>query len=206
MQQFPYFMLVLKKLRFMKIWHFFQYNICYGITKNVICTSPSIVLDSKNTMIIATLVIRCATIGHLWLPPPPPPPPLRTTKLWYWVHSVRPSVSPSVRPACHVRSVLCTLLDGLFPYWTQMITSMRGCATHNDLWPWPIFSRSFRHDFATKLLKYGTSCGVHFTACTLLDGFFPLEINLGTLYKYLWISNRFLWVTFVTKINAVRWN
>ena len=108
------------------------------------------------------------------------PPPPRTTKLWYWVHSVRPSVSPSVRPACHVRSVLSTLLDGFFPYLTQMITSMRRCATHNDLWPWPIFSRSFRHDFAIKLLKYGTSCGVHSTACTLLDGFFPYWAQIIT--------------------------
>ena len=30
--------------------------------------------------------------------------------------------------------------------------------TNNDLWPWPISSRSFSHDFAIKLLKYGTSC------------------------------------------------
>ena len=94
--------------------------------------------------------------------------------------SVRPSVSPSVRPACHVRSILSTLLDGFLPYWTQIITSMRGCATHNDLWPWPIFSRSFRHDFAMKLLKYGTYCGVHSTACTLLDGIFPYWAQMIT--------------------------
>ena len=35
-----------------------------------------------------------------------------------------------------------------------MVTSMRGCVLHNDLWPWPISSRSFSHDFAIKLLKY----------------------------------------------------
>ena len=35
-----------------------------------------------------------------------------------------------------------------------MITNMRGCAAHNNLWPWPVFSGSFRHEFAIKLLKY----------------------------------------------------
>ena len=36
-----------------------------------------------------------------------------------------------------------TVLDGFFPYLAQMITSMRGCGVYNDLWPWPISSRSF---------------------------------------------------------------
>ena len=36
-----------------------------------------------------------------------------------------------------------TVLDGFFSYLAQMITSMRGCVTCNDLWPWPISSRSF---------------------------------------------------------------
>ena len=36
-----------------------------------------------------------------------------------------------------------TVLDGFFPYLAQMITSMRGCVAYNDLWPWPISSRSF---------------------------------------------------------------
>ena len=71
---------------------------------------------------------------------------------------------------CHVRS---TVLDGFFPYLAQMITSMRGCVVCNDLWPWPISSRSFSHDFAVKLLKYGTSYDVRSTARTVLDGFFP---------------------------------
>ena len=39
---------------------------------------------------------------------------------------------------------------------------------HNDLWSWPISSRSFNHGFAIKLLKYGTSCNAH----TVLHGFF----------------------------------
>ena len=33
--------------------------------------------------------------------------------------------------------------------------------------------RSFSHDVAMKLLKYGTSCHVHSAACTVLDGFSP---------------------------------
>ena len=52
-----------------------------------------------------------------------------------------------------VRSTACTLLDGLFAYWVQMITGIRGCVTHNDLWPWPISFRSFCYDFAIKLLR-----------------------------------------------------
>ena len=36
-----------------------------------------------------------------------------------------------------------TVLDWFFPYLAQMITSMRGCVAYNDLWPWPISSRSF---------------------------------------------------------------
>ena len=43
----------------------------------------------------------------------------------------------------------------------------------NNLWSWPISSRSFRHDFTIKLLKHSTSCHVRSTAHTLFDGFFP---------------------------------
>ena len=52
-----------------------------------------------------------------------------------------------------------------------MIPNIRGCVVHNDFWTWPISSRSFSHDFTIKLLKYGTSCRVCSTACTVLDGF-----------------------------------
>ena len=54
-----------------------------------------------------------------------------------------------------------------------MITNTRGCVTCNDLWPWPISSRSFSHNFAIKLLKYGTPCPVCSRACTDLDESFP---------------------------------
>ena len=42
-----------------------------------------------------------------------------------------------------VHSVAFTVLDGLFPYLVQMITGMRRCVACDDLWPWPISSRSF---------------------------------------------------------------
>ena len=57
-----------------------------------------------------------------------------------------------------------TVLDGFFPYLAQMITSMRGCVAYNDLWPWPISSRSF---------GLGLENRVHSVASTVLDGFLP---------------------------------
>ena len=42
---------------------------------------------------------------------------------------------------------------------------------------WPLnltyILRSFSHDFAINLLKYGTCCRFHSSACTVLDGFSP---------------------------------
>ena len=52
----------------------------------------------------------------------------------------------------YVHSIAHTVLDGFFLYLAQMITSVRGCVVHNDLWSWPISSRSFSHDFAMKLM------------------------------------------------------
>ena len=52
---------------------------------------------------------------------------------------------------CHilpVRSTAHTIMDEFVPYWEQIITSIRGCVVQSDLWPWPISSRSFSHDFA----------------------------------------------------------
>ena len=57
--------------------------------------------------------------------------------------SVCPSVCPSVRPASNVCSVASTVQNGFFPYFVQMINSMRGCVVCDDPWPWPISSRSF---------------------------------------------------------------
>ena len=80
------------------------------------------------------------------------PPAQRSCWVVYWFHfdfpSVRrPSVSLSLCPTFHVCSVTPTVLDGFFPYWAWIITSMRRCVMHYDLWPWPISSRSFSHDW-----------------------------------------------------------
>ena len=62
-----------------------------------------------------------------------------------------------------------TVLDGLFPYLVQMITSMRGCVTYNDLWPWPISSRSFGLCLENR---------VRSVASPVLDGFFPYLVQM----------------------------
>ena len=62
-----------------------------------------------------------------------------------------------------------TVLDGFFPYLAQMITNMRGCVAYNDLWSWPISSRS---------LGLGLENRVRSVASTFPDGFFP--------YLYKW--------------------
>ena len=64
-----------------------------------------------------------------------------------------------------------TALDGFFPYLAQMITSMRGCVAYNDLWPWPISSRSF---------ELGLENRVRSVASTVLDGFFPYLVQMIT--------------------------
>ena len=46
-----------------------------------------------------------------------------------------------------------------------------GGVVHDDLWT--ISSRSFSQDFATKLIRYGTSWGVCSIAFAVLDGLFP---------------------------------
>ena len=76
-------------------------------------------------------------------------------KIWGYI-----GFAPSVHPLCCVCSVTPAVLGGFLSYWAQMITSMRECVTHNDLWPWPISSRSFSHDFEIKLIKFVTSCCV----------------------------------------------
>ena len=64
-----------------------------------------------------------------------------------------------------------TVLDGFFPYSSQMITSMRGCVAYNDLWPWPISSRSF---------GLGLENRVRSVASTVPDGFFPYLVQMIT--------------------------
>ena len=64
-----------------------------------------------------------------------------------------------------------TTLLAFFPYLAQIIISIRGCVTCNDLWPWPIFSRSFSPDLENR---------VRSVACTVLDGFFPYLVQMIT--------------------------
>ena len=63
------------------------------------------------------------------------------------------------------------VLDGFSPYLAQMITSVRGCVAYNDLWPWPISSRSF---------GLGLENRVRSVASTVPDGFFPYWAQMVT--------------------------
>ena len=103
--------------------------------------------------------------------------------------SVRPSVRPSVCPACRVRYVTSTVLDGFFPYYPQMITTMRGCVAHNDLWPWPISSRSFGLDLENR---------VRSVAFTVLDGFFYIlhkwSLSLEDVSRVTFFQNLKIWI------------
>ena len=95
--------------------------------------------------------------------------------LWPWpISSKSFNHDFAIKPLKYVtfyraRSTARTVLDGFFPYWAQMNISMRGCVVHNDLWPWPLSSRSLSHFFAIKLLKCRTSCRFRSTACAILD-------------------------------------
>ena len=85
----------------------------------------------------------------------------------YWIHPVCLSVCLSVRlSVCPltfcVRPVASTVQDGFFPYLVQTITRMRRCVACDDLWPWPISSRSF---------GLGLENRVRSVASTVLDGF-----------------------------------
>ena len=52
-----------------------------------------------------------------------------------------------------------------------MITGMRGCVAYNDLWPWPISSRSF---------GLGLENCFRSVAPAVLDGFFPYLVQMIT--------------------------
>ena len=55
-----------------------------------------------------------------------------------------------------------------------MITTMRGCVTHNDLWPWPISLRSFGLELENR---------VRSVAFTVLDGFFLYLAQMITIIR-----------------------
>ena len=95
-----------------------------------------------------------------------------------------------------------TVLNVFFPYLAQMITSMRGSVAYNDLWPWPIFSRSFVLDLENWV------CSV---ASTVLDGFFPYLVQMITSMRRcvasddLWpwpISSRSLDLDFENRVHS----
>ena len=129
----------------------------------------SCISQFANTEIICKL--RIEDIGHYYTP--------HTTKLLGGIlvslrPSVSPSICPSVRPASRVRSVASTVQDGFFPYLVQMINSMRGCVANDDLWPWPISSRSFGLDLENR---------VRSVASTVLDGFFLYLAHMITIIR-----------------------
>ena len=55
-----------------------------------------------------------------------------------------------------------------------MINSMRGCVACDDLWPWPISSRSFGLDIENR---------VRSVVCTVLDGFFLYLAQMITIIR-----------------------
>ena len=63
------------------------------------------------------------------------------------------------------------ILLALFPYLAQIIISIRGCVACNDLWPWPIFSRSFGLDVENR---------VRSVASVVLDEFYPYLVEMIT--------------------------
>ena len=96
-----------------------------------------------------------------------------------------------------------TILDGFFPYLAQMINSIRGCVAYNDLWPWPISSRS---------LGIGLENRVRSVSSTVLDGFFPYLIRMITSMRRcvacddLWpwpISSRSFDLDFENRVRSV---
>ena len=59
-----------------------------------------------------------------------------------------------------------------------MITTMRGCVAHNDLWPWPISSRSFGLDLENR---------VRSVASAVLDGLFLYLAQMITIIRW-WVA------------------
>ena len=77
------------------------------------------------------------------------------------------------------------VLNGFFPYLAQMIPSVRGCVAYNDLWPWPICSRSF---------GLGLENRVRSVASTVPDGFFPyLAQMITSMRRCVACDDRCLW-------------
>ena len=77
-------------------------------------------------------------------------------KIWIWLWKLKKKIA---------------ILLAFFPYLAQIIISTRGCVACNDLWPWPIFSRSFSLDLE--------NC-VRSVASAVLDGLFPYLVQMIT--------------------------
>ena len=125
----------------------------------------------------------------------------------YWIHPVYLSVYPSARPyvclsvclsvrlsVCpltfRVRPVASTVQDRFFPYLVQMINSMRGCVECDDLWPWPISSRSFGLDWENR---------VRSVASTVMGGFFLFLAQMIAIIRecvacYVFFQNLENWI------------
>ena len=95
-----------------------------------------------------------------------------------------------------------SVLNGIFPYLAQMITSKRRCVACNNLWPWPISSRS---------VGIGLENRVRPVASTVLDGLFPYLIQMITSMRCvacddLWpwpISSRSFDLEFENRVRSV---
>ena len=126
--------------------------------------------------------------------------------IMFWIYIsayIFPQILEIFRPwPCKKKLVF----DGFFPYLAQMITNMRGCVAYNDLWPWPISSRSF---------GLGLENHIRSVASTVLDGFFPYLIQMITSMRRcvtcddfrLWpISSRSFNLDFENRVRSVTYS
>ena len=110
-----------------------------------------------------------------------------------------------------VRPVASTVQDGFFPYFLQMINSIKRCVACDDIWPWPISSRSFDLDLENR---------VRSLASTVLGGFFLCLAQIITIirgcvacyvffriWKFEFLANfwNFSALTLKKKIYSSRW-
>ena len=111
----------------------------YGTSFRVCSRANTVVYGFILYLIKMTTSIRgCVTYYELW----PRPISLRSISREFAIKLLKYYLSG------HVRSTSCIILDELFPYLAQMITSMRGCVAHIDRWSWPLNVMLFSCDVA----------------------------------------------------------